>query len=372
MKKRILRVASLVLILLFLLPFAVSCEGRPWAQTWLAGTEVGKIGNFSVQYEEFYYMAHKYYESYKDDYPNDPQGLKNAIWKSINEKIVSELYAIPALCEKENVSCSESELNNYASDYIAAVIASEFNGSRDEYLAQMEANGLTDHFYRKFVKQEMLYNKLVEKYKENGVIPSSNDAILKYIDDNFIHTIHIRLTVKDKAQRELVLSKMNDKLQRIKNGTNIVSLIKESDDFNTYLQNADGMYVCKESNISEEYINAAFKLNVGQLSDIVVSKTENFEECFYIIKRVSSKESEIFAQKSREAEANLTFVPNDYAKSLDVTKLEAPGNGIDYLPVHYTGIAVIVILGIILSVIGIREFRSRRFRQKHLKKQKNK
>ena len=74
MKKRILRVTSLVLIALFLLPFIVSCNGRPLAQTSLAGKEVGTIGKYSVQYEELYYLASNYHNAYKSKYANDPEG----------------------------------------------------------------------------------------------------------------------------------------------------------------------------------------------------------------------------------------------------------------------------------------------------------
>ena len=60
----------------------------------------------------------------------------------------------------------------------------------------------------------------------------------------------------------------------------------------------------------------------------------------------------------------LSFTPNDYAKSLDVTNLEAPKNGMDYQPILFVVITSVVILGIIVTVIAIREVRAKRFKQK--------
>ena len=183
----------------------------------------------------------------------------------------------------------------------------------------------------------------------------------------------------------------NKRLESLKNGAEFLSLIKYSEDFySSTLINTDGIYF-RKGEMTKEYEDAALGLKIGEYSDVIVSTADLVEEgqglleCFYIIKRLPVKESEItqnfdtlsktvieaiVAEKAEEIKANLSFNANDYAKSLDVTNLEYPGNGWDYQPIVFSAVTAIVILGIIIAVIAIREVRAKRFRQKQQRKGK--
>ena len=72
--------------------------------------------------------------------------------------------------------------------------------------------------------------------------------------------------------------------------------------------------------------------------------------------------SELEAQKEK-----LSFTPNDYALSLDVTNLEAPKNGVDYQLIIAIVIAVLGVALIVAAVLVFRTLRAKRFQKKHKK-----
>ena len=99
---RFKRYIALALALLMLSLALVSCKGRPLAHSKLAKTEVGTVGEYTVLYEELYFLAKNYSESFKDSYIGDDEGLDAAIWDAINENI-TENYAILELCREEGI-----------------------------------------------------------------------------------------------------------------------------------------------------------------------------------------------------------------------------------------------------------------------------
>ena len=121
----IIKTLALTLALLTLLLALCSCKGRPLAATSLAKTEVGKVGEYTVYYDEFYFLASNYASGLKGEYKNDPEGLKEAVWKAVNENI-TENYAILKLCENEGISYDEKELKEDIETAITLDIENEF------------------------------------------------------------------------------------------------------------------------------------------------------------------------------------------------------------------------------------------------------
>ena len=73
--------------------------------------------------------------------------------------------------------------------------------------------------------------------------------------------------------------------------------------------------------------------------------------------------SELDAEK-----AKLSFTPNEYALSLDVTALEAPKNGVDYQLIITIVLIVAGIALIVAAIFVFRTVRAKRFQKKHKKK----
>ena len=141
--------------------------------------------------------------------------------------------------------------------------------------------------------------------------------------------------------------------------------------------------------MEKDYENAAFELkNVGDRTDIITSHSTSpsgdYVECFYIIEKLAVKDAEIDAnfdtlsdmvrdsiltQDLEEYTKKLSFTPNEFALSLDLTALEAPKNGADYILI----IAIIAsIAGVALIITAIFVFRNIRAKKFHKKHKKNK
>ena len=108
--KTLIRTLSISLIVILLIPCLASCKARPMAQTKLAKTEVGKVGEYSVLYEELYFLASSYCDAVKSQYKNDPEGLEAAVWEYVEENIVAN-YAILELCASEGLVYNERAYN---------------------------------------------------------------------------------------------------------------------------------------------------------------------------------------------------------------------------------------------------------------------
>jgi hypothetical protein len=159
------RAAALSLALLILLTSLFSCTARPLAQTKLAKTEVGHVGDYTVSYEELYFLANTYCASLKDDHEGDPEGLKAAVWSNINEGITAN-YAILELCRTMGIIYDEDELKDDVETYLERYIEESFDGSRKDYLAHQKEMGLTDHYVRFVTGVDLLYDRLAIKYME--------------------------------------------------------------------------------------------------------------------------------------------------------------------------------------------------------------
>lgn len=388
--KRLLKAISLILILIIISTSLLSCNARPLAQSKLAKTVVGTVGTHDVYYEELYFLAHSYYNSAKTKYGNDTEAIKTFIWDSVKENIITN-YAILDLCQSEGLEYNKRELSAKIEQNIETTINSTFNGSRSEYLkSQLEA-GITDHYYRFCMSVDLLYSDLATKYQTSGKVPNTDSAIKDYIKENFIHTWHIAIYVDKNDDRDAEYAKALEAQKHLELGNySMYNLIGSKYNENTMpesLNNAYGYYFPRGI-MEKDYEDAAFALkNVGDRTDIITSHgtspSGEYVECFYIIEKLAVTDSEIesnfntlsdmvrdsiIAKELESYSKKLSFTPNDYALSLDLTSLEAPKNGADYT-VIITVVASVVGVALILTAIFVfRSVRAKNFHKKHKNK----
>ena len=381
----IIKTLALAIALLMLLLSLCSCKGRPLAATSLSKTEVGKVGEYTVYYDELYFLASNYAAGLKDDYKDDPEGLKAAIWEAVNENI-TENYAILTLCDSENLSYDEKELKRDVETAIELDIKNEFDGSRGDYFDSQLAVGLTDRYVRFVTGVNLRYGKLGTQYRENGVIPNSDESLVSYIQKNFAHTWHIAVFVNEGETREENLEKLQEAQKLLNDGTyTMYKLIgsKYNEDVTPdYLSDAYGYYFPKGV-MDEKYEDAAFSMKVGD-NVIVESKAQNgkgeYVDCFYLIEKLSTTSEAskteiennlstlsdyvgdaIINDKKEAIQATLSFEANDYARSLDISDLEPVKNGIDYQLIITLSCSVLAVAAVVVAIVLIRRARTRRF-----------
>ncbi len=382
-KHSAIKILALSLVFVLLLPSMLSCKARELGQSKLASSVVGTVGEYSVQYEELYFLAHNYAEAVKDRYGNDTDALKAAVLDYVNENITAN-YAILALCKENGLVYDEDELRDEVKRSVKLMIDSEFGSSRSDYLESQKAIGLTDHYVRFTLGVDMLYNELAIKLKTEGKIPNSDKDITAYIKENFIHTWHIAIFVNEGDDRAAKLAKAEEALAKLDSGDmtmfELIGSKYNEDLIPSSLSNAYGYYFPRGI-MDSVYENAAFDLNVGQHTKVIEGYGENndgvYVECLYIVERLPYSEDEveenfntlsdmmtegIVGNMAEDIRADLTFTMNDFGKSLDLTALEAPKNGIDYQMWTIIGICAGGAILIAAIVISVRAAKAKKFR----------
>lgn len=390
-KYKFLKRSALLLALLMLALSLVGCTGRPLAQTKLARTEVGKVGDHAILYEELYFLATNYKRSYADSYKDDPEGLKNAVWDAVNENI-TENYAILDLCKTEGLEYDEKKLRGDVSDSIALDIEASFGGSRKEYFDSQAEFGLTDHYVRFITGVNILYSEYAAKVNNGELIPATDTERVKYVQDNFAHTWHIAVFVNEGEDRAEKLEKIKTAEKLLESGTSMYELIGSEyneDVTPEYLADTYGYYFPRGI-MDKKYEDAAFDMKVGE-HKIVESYAENpygqNVECFYLIEKLSTTtdaakeeiEKNIVTlsgmmsdaainQKKEDIKKSLTFEPNDFAKSLDILALEPAENGADYQVILTVVLALLACVIIAVAMVIIRRVRMKSFQKSITKK----
>jgi hypothetical protein len=393
LKYRIQKTVALILLILTLALAITSCKGRPLSQTELASTEVGRVGEYSVLYEELYFLANNYKTGLEDDYKNDAEGLKKAVWDSVKSNI-TENYAILELCKSEGLIYDEKALRKEVDNAIELDIEASFDGSRKDFFESQRAVGLTDHYVRFITGVNLLYSEYAAKLKESDSFPRTDTELVNYISENFVHTWHIAVFVNDGEDRDEKLAKLREAQDLLNNGTSMYELIgsKYNEDATPdYLSDAYGYYFPRGI-MDEKYEEAAFTMAVGD-NMIVETMAQNsigdYVECFYLVERLStttqaSKDeirknlatlSEMVADamiydKKEQIQKNLSFEPNDFARSLDITALEPAESGIDYQMIITVVASIISCAIAIVLIILVRRTRMKKFQNSIAKNNK--
>ena len=388
--KHFIRIFSLVLILILPVSLLASCNARRLSPSKEAlacvGTVTvksadGAVTTFDIPYEEFYFLAKTYA-------PSIESGDQDELMKVISENITAN-YAILTLCADMGLTYDEKELRPEVKTAVEKVIDESFGGSRKKYLDGLYDMGMTDHYFRFVTGVDLLYSKLPTLYLQNGLLPDSETEIRKYIDnndddpsnDNFVCTKHILIfndANDDKAEN---LANAEEARKLLLDGKSINDLIggKPINVNEDLLIPFDGYYFARGS-MDEKYEKAAFELEVGGVSEIIESVAQSnsgeYVDCYYIIQRMPLDDeyvdkhlvdfsdgiaASMIAERLETLKSTLSFVPNDYAKSLDLSDLQAPPSETDTTAITVISVTVLIAIAVVVTVLLLKA----RHKKKH-------
>ncbi len=353
---KFIKILSAAMAALMLCACLVGCAARPLSPSDEALKEVGTVDGYSVPYEEFYFLAKNY---------DSDKLTSDELFAIVSENIVSN-YAILSLCRDAGVEYDEDELEDDVDKRMEEIIDTDFGGKRKNYLEALEESGMTDHYVRFTVRTDLLYSKLTTALATKGEIAASDADIAAYIESNFIRTWHIMI-----AEGEGAKEQAQEALDKLRTGKATMYDLIGSSINDDLLIPGDG-YVFTRGSMEKEYEDAAYSLKVNTYSEVISAKGElgtgEYVDCYYVIQRLpldkeyidahfgtlrENYEDSIVAAKLEQRKSELEFVPNDYAKSLDVKNLSAPFAGTDTYLIAVLSVSGVCAAGIIVAAVFI-------------------
>lgn len=332
---KITKIISTALLFALLCGLLSSCNSlKPTEQDLKV---VGNVGQYEVTYDSLRFFVLNYKATIKDKYKNAATDIeeKQALEAELLEYVSSAItrnYAIMELCAEYSLDINEDAILEKLEDEIDGIIADY--GGKKEYKKALEADYMTDRFFREFQQLSIALNELTYILADDlGVIPGTDEEIMDFLmSDEFIHTRHICI-YKDGADDEAKRTKLEMVLEKLDNKEDdFESLIgRYSED---YQDTGKGYYFTK-GEFDEIYENASFSLDDEEYSDVIETSY-----AFYIIKRYAKDDSDeeyfeknfdLLAQQIQyaltynevfEIQEKLEFVMNDYGRSLVLSELK--------------------------------------------------
>lgn len=358
------KLASLFIAALLALSL-VGCGANALTPSELATTVVGTVGEYEVLYEELYFLASNYYVD----------GMSEEELEALVYEDIVTNHAILTLCDKYGVSVDADELEDATDEYINE-IADELGGS-GAYKDFLSESSSTDHYARFTARCNLLYNELPMALALSGELLTDIDEVTAYIKENFVRTRHFMIANNegDDPAKNMLIAEMA--LAELRMGkTTVYDLIggKYNEDL---LIPFDG-YTFGLGSMEQAYEDAAFALEVGEISDIVTAMGElangEYVECYYIIERLDLTEDfikenydelesqyagTVAAKLLEETVEALTFTPNEYCNSLTLTSLEPVTPGTDTVLIYtLIIIAAVLIVATVVIILVVRKLRA--------------
>ncbi|MBE6618019.1 MAG: hypothetical protein E7627_08810 [Ruminococcaceae bacterium] len=258
-----------------------------------------------------------------------------ALIKEINahiNDIILTMYTTRSLAAKYGISPEDE----YIKDTVDILMDNVYEGYGYDYIAyknDLGAVNMTDSVYRFITANDLLAEELYAKLIESGEILSGEDELRGVINsDEFVRVKQILLTSENGNTDEENLALAQKLLDKLAHGDSFEDLVQKYGKDLYMFNNDNGYYICR-GNRYEEFEEAAFSLEVGEVSGIIKTPagysiikryekdsdyiTENFEDLCEEYKK--GKYNLIL----EEHKATITVEPTDEMKNYSIFNLDS-------------------------------------------------
>ena len=384
--KTALRVLCAIVSVLLLLPSFIAC-GKEETLAVDQNQVVGTVNGKDVYYDELYFLVQYYYDSVKENCGGDSVQMQAELDRLVKENITAN-YAILALCENLGLTYREKDWKDEIDAELEQIIDDSYGGDEEAYLADMKEVGLTERYLRYTTGLDLLYNSLLTEYPQRGLVATKDTEILNYIKQNFLHVYHLALFNDSDEEKEANYRKLSEAAEKLQSGeATIYELIKKgyTEDFSD--PSASGYYITKDT-MEKTYEEAAFDLEINEVSNVVISMGENNDgrwvSCYYVIQRVAIDEDyiqshltalqtqyygSVIAGDLEKIEQTLSFIPNEFYASLNLCELLSPEEpDTTWIVILCVAGGVLLIAAIAVPVILLKKSHAKKnLRQSHPK-----
>lgn len=384
MKNRVVRLIAVVMLIVISTSMLSACSSQPIKSGKDALRSVGKVGEYDVTYEEFYFLAQNYSAKLTADH--GPNGWSNEqLRELINENIVSN-YAVMTLAKEAGISIDSDNYKEKVQTALDSYIETDFDGKRSNYKKELKKMGATDNYVRFTLGVNLLYSELTSEYLKSGVLSDEEAFIRKTIKDEFVRTWHIMILDENGSPENY--KKAEEALKKIKTGTSMYEMIgsKYNEDFME--TSLDGYYFIRGT-MDEAYEDAAYDLRINEVSGIVKSIGQNSDgetvDCYYIIQRLALEDhyinknfdslkdryyTSVVYDMVEDLSDSLKFVPNEYYNTLDLLNLEEPKQIDPVLVISLSSIGIALTAIALTVILVVRNSRKKIAIQENIYKSK--
>ena len=361
------KIISLLLVLVLLVGCLASCAP---SQT----KTVGKVGEFDVPYDEFYFLAYSYKGSLEAKYgkydtlsDEKAKQFRDELSELVSSNIVAN-YAILSLCKEEGLTLNSAGLDKRVDKYIENLIITEFASVKSDYKSSLELYGMTDRYVRFTVSVDMLYSDLMTKLLEKSEVAKNDAKMKEIVKDEFVRTWHIAVINDSGDNIESNRAKAEAALKKYRDGSmSMYGLIGSAYNEDLSLTDLDGFYFTRGSK-EKAYEDAAFGLKVGEVSEVVETAG-----AFYVIQRLEIEDEyvndnldelkeeyigSVVYEMLDKKKSELKFEPNEFAEGLDIAGLEAPEES-GFVIALAIGGAAVLLAGAVVVVILVKKKKSK-------------
>ena len=375
--KKYIKIFSLFLACLIFITCLTSCA----LDTELR--EVGKVGEYDVLYEELYFLANSYKANLEDkygEYSTLDAEKKAEFDGKLEELVYTNIitnYAVLDLCKDAGLTIKDAGVEDRVDEYIKFVIESNFDGSKSDYKESMEAYCLTDHYVRFTSAVDLIYSDLLANELEKSEAELSEEALMEIVKTEFARTWHIMIFNDEGESREANRVKAEEALSKLRDGSmTMYKLIGSSYNEDLSLTTLDGIYFAKGTR-DKAYETAAFSLEPGGVSDVIELSYVNPQgvstNAFCILQRLEIEDvyvNQNFASLREEyvkskisimlddIKADLSFEPNEYGASLELSDLEDAGAISTAFVILVLVSLVLVTAAVVVIVIVVKKKKS--------------
>lgn len=264
--KKMKRLSALLVVLVLIVGLFSGCGAVAAGHITVNGKKIGidyamKINNYEVSMAEYRYyflnLKTNYFDNgddtYWDTYPDAESSLldytKNYIISTYASQILAESYGL-SLDADDNLTVA-----SYLQSYVQSA------GSEEALEEEMAEQYISMDLFKLLLNQSALQQKLnTYLFGDGGTMATPEEDQPQVIRDNFVHVKHILVSDEDTAEE--VLGKINA-------GEDFDALI---DEYNQDTgETSDGYTFMKGEGYAQEFEDASFALDVGQISGVVES-----------------------------------------------------------------------------------------------------
>ncbi len=255
-------------------------------------TVVKTIDGFDVPMELYRYVALNYKSDFEKGQSGDfwlgesGQEQLSLLNEMVDEHLV-RMYTTLSLCDDYGIDADSKFIENT----VEASMQNIYDSYDDDYKAYLEYIGeynMNDGVYRFLVRNDILAEELVTKMIDLGEIPNDDDEFRSIFEsDTFIRVKQILISSENGKTDEENLKTAEEVYAKAMAGEDFEALIAEYGGDLFMFNNPDGYYISAGS-YYKEFENAAFALEIGEISDIVKTNAG-----YSIIKRYEKESSYI-------------------------------------------------------------------------------